>query len=96
MIGKRLRKIIQELDLIYCILKQKWICPAYISKINLNCKKHLTLLIIPNELLLEFLSFFQNRKKVESHEKVCKNIYFCRIVMSSEEFNKLEFNECMK
>ena len=39
MIGKRLRKIIEQLILIYCILKEKKICPTYISNINLNCEK---------------------------------------------------------
>ena len=36
MIGKRLRKIIQQLLLIFCTLKKKEICPDYISKINSN------------------------------------------------------------
>ena len=48
MIGKRLRKIIEQLILIYCILKEKKICPTYISNINLNCEKK-KLLLIPNE-----------------------------------------------
>ena len=29
--------------------KEKEICPAYISKINLNCEKQIILLMIPNE-----------------------------------------------
>ena len=30
-------------------IKEKEICPAYISKINLNCEKQIILLMIPNE-----------------------------------------------
>ena len=30
-------------------IKEKEICPTYISKINLNCEKQITLLMIPNE-----------------------------------------------
>ena len=44
MIGKRLRKIIEQLILIYCILKEKKICPTYISNINLNCEKKKTII----------------------------------------------------
>ena len=35
------------LNILY--IKEKEICPAYISKINSNCEKQITLLIIPNE-----------------------------------------------
>ena len=49
MIGKRLRKIIQQLLLIFCVLKKKKTCSAYISKINSNCEKQITLLMITNE-----------------------------------------------
>ena len=48
MIGKRLRKIILQLLLIFCVLKKKEICATYISKINSNCEKQI-LLMIPNE-----------------------------------------------
>ena len=48
MIGKRLRKIIQQLLLTFCILERK-ICSAYISKINANCEKQIVLLMIPNK-----------------------------------------------
>ena len=30
-------------------IKEKGICPAYISKINVNCEKQIILLMIPNE-----------------------------------------------
>ena len=49
MIGKRLRKIIQQLLLIFCVLKKKKTCSAYISKINSNYEKQITLLMITNE-----------------------------------------------
>ena len=39
MIGKGLRKMIQQLPLVFCILKKKEIRPAYTSKINSNCDK---------------------------------------------------------
>ena len=44
MIGKHLRKIIQKLLLIFCILKEK---KYFIS--NSNCVKQIMLLMIPNE-----------------------------------------------
>ena len=43
MIGKRLRKIIQQLLLIFCVLKKKKTCSAS------NCEKQITLLMITNE-----------------------------------------------
>ena len=50
MTGKRLRKKIRQLLLIFCIyVQEKEICPANISKINWNCKKQIILLMIPNE-----------------------------------------------
>ena len=47
MIGKHLRKIIQQLLSIFYILKKKKICLAYISKINSNFEKQVILLMIP-------------------------------------------------
>ena len=35
------------LNILY--IKEKEVCPAYISKINLNWKKQIILLMIPNE-----------------------------------------------
>ena len=50
MIGKYVRKIIQQLLLIICILKKKIeICPAYISKTISNCEKQIILLMIPKK-----------------------------------------------
>ena len=49
MIRKRLRKIIRQLLLIFLYTKEKGICPAYISKINSNCVKQITLLMISHE-----------------------------------------------
>ena len=48
MTGKRLRKIIRQLLLIFCILKNKIYVQTYISKLNSNVKKKI-LLMIPNE-----------------------------------------------
>ena len=45
MIGKRLRKIIRQLLNIVHI-KEKEICPGYISKLNSNCIKQMILLMI--------------------------------------------------
>ena len=45
MLGKRLRKIIQQLLLIFCILKNVQL----VSKINLNFEKEIVLLMIPNK-----------------------------------------------
>ena len=39
MTGKRLRKIIRQLLLIFCILKNKIYVQTYISKLNSNVKK---------------------------------------------------------
>ena len=47
MIGKNLRKIIEQLLSMFCVLKKKR-CPAYISKHNSNCEKQVILLMIPN------------------------------------------------
>ena len=49
MTGKRLRKIIQQLILMFYTLKKMDICPAYISNINSDCEKQIILLMIPNE-----------------------------------------------
>ena len=39
MTGKRLKKIIRQLLLIFCILKNKIYVQTYISKLNSNVKK---------------------------------------------------------
>ena len=49
MIGKSLRKIIQKLFLMCYMEKAVKIYPAYFSKHNLNYKKQVILLMIPNE-----------------------------------------------
>ena len=46
MIGKRLRKSNPTIPLNILYIKEKEICPAYISKINLNCEKQIILLIL--------------------------------------------------
>ena len=45
---------------------------------------------------LNCLHYFRTENKLKSHEKVCKNKYFCGIVMPSENDNVLEFNQYMK
>ena len=42
------------------------------------------------------LHSFRTENKLKSHEKVCQNKDFCRIVMPSEKDNILEFNKYMK
>ena len=49
MVGKPLVKRIQQLLLIFLYIKEKEICPAFISKINSNCEKKIILLMIPNK-----------------------------------------------
>ena len=38
-------------------------------------------------------SFFYNRKKLESHKKVCGNKDFCNVIIPSEDTKILEFNQ---
>ena len=45
---------------------------------------------------LNCLNSFRTEKSLKSHEKVCKNKYFCRIVMSKEKKKILEFNQFME
>ena len=47
MFGKNNPKI--TLNILY--IKEKEICPAYISKIDSNCEKQIILLMIPNVIL---------------------------------------------
>ena len=49
MTGKCLIKIIQQLLLIFCILKKKEIFRAYIPKHNSTREKQIIILMIPNE-----------------------------------------------
>ena len=49
MIRKRLRKIIEQLLLVFFILKKKEILPSYILKHRLTHEKEISLLIIRNE-----------------------------------------------
>ena len=39
--------------------------------------------------------YFATKNKLNSHEKVCKNNDFCRIVMPFEKNNILQFNQNM-
>ena len=47
-------------------------------------------------LLHELPSFLQNKKKLESHKKVCENKDFCNIMMPSEDTKIFEFNQYQK
>ena len=49
MIGKCLRKVIQQLLLIFCMIKKKKIGSAYISNHNATHEKTIFLLMIPNK-----------------------------------------------
>ena len=49
MIGKTFEKNIPTIARNILYLKEKEICPAYISKINMNCKKEIILLMIPSK-----------------------------------------------
>ena len=49
-----------------------------------------------NFYCLNCLHSFRTENKLKSHEKICKNKDFCRIVMPSEKNNILEFNQYMK
>ena len=49
-----------------------------------------------NFYCLNCLHSFRRKRKLKSHEKVCKNKDFCKIEMPSEKYNILEFNQYMK
>ena len=58
----------------------------------LSCSQKTTSIIKRNNfwtslwfLLSEFLVFFRNKKKIESHKRVFKNKGFCNVVMPSED-----------
>ena len=48
MIGKKWRKILQQLLLMLCMLKRKKIYPVYVSKHNSKHEKAVILFMIPN------------------------------------------------
>ena len=39
---------------------------------------------------------FQQKKKLESHKKVCENKEFCNLIMPCEDTKILEFNQYQK
>ena len=84
MIGKRLRKIIWQLFLIFYISRKKKSVQFIFQKIIRIVKKK------------KILNDPKWRKILSSHEKVYKNKDFCGIVMPSEEDSILEFNQYMK
>ena len=78
MIGERLRKIIQPLLLMFCILKkEKTIYPAYVSKINSNCEKRIILFMIPN------------KEKEGWHYPVLKKLFALPIGINSKHNDEL-------
>ena len=100
-LGKMWKKIIQQLLLIYCILKRTCIYfktffefwkmngifndPKW-RKIKLTLYFYKKPLALPPQWLLLFKlpSFFCKKKKIESHENICKEKAFCRIVLRTE------------
>ena len=80
----------------FWMLKIK-IYPAYISKLNSRVKKHAILLMISvllREITLKHdddfhylncLHSLRTKKKLESHNKICKKKDFCNVAMTSEE-----------
>ena len=42
---------------------------------------------------LNCLHSFRKKNKLESHKKVCRNKYFCNVIMPAEETKLLEFNQ---
>ena len=42
--------------------------------------------------MLELSSFFQNKMKLDSHKKVCKNKWFCSVIIPPKTNKVLEFN----
>ena len=67
------------IDLNVLYIKDMEICPAHISKINLNFEKQIIFLMILieekedwNYLAVKCLFSFRTENKLKSHEKVCK------------------------
>ena len=79
-----------------CYILKRDICPAYVSKHNLNCEKQVILLMIPNGKVwfycLNCLHSFRTKNTLKSHRKVCENKDFCNILMPLEDTKILEFN----
>ena len=44
----------------------------------------------------ELTSFFHNKKKRESHKKVCGNNDFCNVIMPSKKSKILKFDQYQK
>ena len=63
----------------FCILKNKKVCFAYVSKNNSNREKQVIHLIIPN---------VEGREICEN--KVCENKDFCNVIMHFEDTKILE------
>ena len=93
MIGKRLRKIIRQFLLIFCILKKKGICPADISKITFSCEKQIILVMIPNEENEGWHYLAVKRTVYIGALKYHGNFFYLNCLYSFRTENKLKFHE---
>ena len=107
MIGKSLRKIIEQLLLIFCILKKKKYSQLIFQNITqpvsyVAIKKLFALLHKKSSKrkgdfnCLNCVNSFKTENKLKSHEKTCKNKDFCGIAMPSKKNEILKFNQYMK
>ena len=94
MIGKSLKKVIQQSFLIFCIIKKKKIVSAYISNHNSTREKTIILLMIPNKekegwhyLPLKELSTLLTGVTSKHHEYV----YCLNCLHSFRTENKLKY-----
>ena len=107
MTRKLLRKIIPQLLLIFFILKRKK--KKYILLPNEQKEgwyylavKKLSILLYKitsknngDFYCLNCLHSFRTENKLKSHENLCRDKYFCLIIMPCEEDNILKFNQYM-
>ena len=89
-------------------VEKEKIDPAYVSNDNTNREKQIILLMISNgEKLLHYVTgkktisiiivliafiLLQEKKKLESHKKVCKNKDFCNVIMLSDDTKILDLS----
>ena len=77
-------------------IKEKGICPAYISKINVNCEKQIILLMIPNEEKEGWHYLTVKKLSALLHRKTSKNkddFYCLNCLHSFRTENKLKSHE---
>ena len=89
MIGKRLRKIIRQLLLIFFVLKENKYVQVIFKNINSNCEKQIILSRIPNEekegrryLTVEKLSAFLN--EITSKHRVIFIVWIVFILLEQK------------